>query len=351
MNKTSVPQDVTRQREANDAIYADLDKLAAEAEKAEVGNPGAPAPDVDLQAPPATLEPGTPEITPAPEATEEIAILRKNVDQLTKALSDLQAVLDDENRDTWKQKFLVMDGKFKHEIQPAAQKIKDLTEENDRLKTELAAKGKVAPSDSPENLDEEDKQLVDEMGITPALYLQLKKKLGVAAKAPEAPAAPAKTAEPAAAEEEHSVDSSAALQTYNTLLDVKSAGWRDTVNNPDFAQFLSTVRESIGGKPGRTLREVLVDADARFDADTVSRIYLAFAKRAPKAAEPSRPSREAAPASSKGGSSTLEAKSWTPEEIQQFNSDVAQGKIKRGSDEFKKVKASIDNFLENMRIT
>ena len=348
-----LPKNVQEQKDAANKLFDDLEKGA--------GTPGTPAPPAETP-PIATAEApkpdeGTP-ATPAPASTEDVEALKQQISSLTQALTEVQAALADENRDTWKQKYLVVDGKHKAETAPALKRVHELEVEIARLKTEVeaakASKPDVPKADAP--LDETDLAIMNKMGIDEETYRLMDKKWSIKERqtAPQEPAKePAKAVEPEppAAPAQPKIDP--ARTAYLTLLDQNIPDWHNTMKMPEFVQFLNKMKESVGGVEGRTLREILIQADAENNAALVTRVYQAFYKlSAPApAGSPERPSREAAPTSSKSGSGDpVTPETWNMEKIIKFESDIATGKIKIGSAEHTAGRKAIDEHLAGAKI-
>lgn len=349
---TQVPQNVKRQREDGDKLLEDFLKGAAPAQ----GTPEPPAPVAP--APPAAEPPKPVEGTPppaAPATTEDVATLKKQIEDLISALTAAQAVLADENRDTWKQKFHVIDGKYKAEIQPAAARIKELEADNGRLKTELEAAKTAKPVEKTPaavTVTETDRKVGESWGVAPeelANYRQgIVDSVLAALPKPQPPEPPAPTPKPSkaptsSAEPETEPAKSAISPdraAFNALLDVKAKGWREAMSTPAFLEYLKANRDHF---------YVLQAADAQLDSDTVARVYNTYFKTAaPAPAAPTLPSREAAPTSPKGGGSVSpEADDvWTLERVKWFEDQVATGKIKLNSPEYIKLRDSRDAALD-----
>jgi len=179
-------------------------------------------------------------------------------------------------------------------------------------------------------LPEEDRKLCEEIGIGEDTYLRLKKSLGQPTEQPrsETPQDPA-----------HKV--------FIARVDVKAHGWRAIRQKPEFAAFCNT---RPGGEYGQSYLEMLKDAARTFDADTTAMVYNTFIQSSP--ASPRKPSREAADSRSKGGDGIpVSVEPWNEERIAQFDRDLREGKIKRGSEKYKKLRASYDNFLSNLTVS
>lgn len=357
--RSAVPANVTKQKEDAYRQLDDLEKKGGDAK----GTPGQPAPQDTPPEPPKPGE-GTPPAAPAPAApaptdAEDPNVLKDQIAKLSKAITDLQAVIADENRDTWKQKFLVMDGKYKAETAPALKRASELDAENKRLVAELegARKTTVVPVEAA--VTDFDKKIGDKWGVDPAELAEYRQNITdavISRISKQAPAAqPAQPQEPepaqkpaasnAAQQPEPTESESRAIEAYKTLLDVKAPGWTVAQADPKFLTWLQANRDQY---------IALAQADRELDAETVAKVYRNYFRAQPAEpapAAPERPSREAAPSSSKGGSGSpgTQADAWPLERVQQFEQDVASGKIRMGSEEYKTLKASRDAFLAGIK--
>lgn len=348
--KSAVPQDVAQQKEDAYKMLEDFKKVPEN-----TGEP-TPTPPVAPAAPPA--EPPKPEDgKPAPEPTPEpaeVETLKQQNAQLLDLVSDLRKALSEENNDTWKHKYDVLNGMIKAKGPRDALQMKELKAEVERLKTELAAKPAASQSDNAP-LTEEEQAFRDEMGIEDSTFRRMKKLFAppvqpaaATAKQPEPEPEPELEPEPAPAAtqgEEKKVD----LGTRAFLLQLSSLapGWDKAVNSEGFKTFIVQ---------NRIFYDALKKATDNRDAEKTAEVYNYYFKSAipaPVAQVPKeeKPSREAAPSSSKGGSSLPEQKQkWTVERVRQFDDDVRTGKIPIGSEEYKKLKAERDESLSIINI-
>jgi hypothetical protein len=288
-----IPQDVKDQKEAAGKLL----------ENFEAGQPGSElAPDEPYR--------GTPSGEPAPGSLEDF---KQQVADLTRALTDLQASISDENSETWRHKYDVINGKYKAEIQPAAARIRELEETIVQLQQDMGREARIPVS-------AEERGLADDLGVDEETFVRMKKVFQPQAET---------SAEPAA-------QPSASRTAYFALLDAKARGWRETMNTEGFRLFL---------KQNPTAYNALVAADNALDAEGTAGVYNTFFQTSRR-----RGGREAAPSSSRGGGgfSSEDSQAWSLEEIQKFEKDVATGKIKMGSQEYKDLKASRDKFLESI---
>jgi hypothetical protein len=289
----TVPDDVTAQKEEAHKLLKDF----------EAGQPGAElAPDEPYR--------GTPSGEPAPGSLED---LKNQVENLTRALTDLQASMADENSDTWRHKYDVINGKYKAEIQPAAARIRELEETIVQLQQDMGREARIPVS-------AEERELAENLGVDEETFVRMKKVFQPQAET---------TADPAA-------QPSASRTAYFALLDAKARGWREAMNSEGFKLFLNQTPAAYNA---------LVAADNALDAEGTAGVYNAFFQTSRR-----RGGREAAPSSSRGGSgfSSEDSQAWSLEEIQKFAKDVATGKIKMGSKEYKDLKASRDKYLEGI---
>jgi hypothetical protein len=256
----------------------------------------------------------------------------------------------------------VLEGKLKTEGPQFAQQIREQKAEIDRLKTEiegLRSKASAADAMKPDELTDLDKKLMDELALEEPAYRLFVQRFGqpkaeIRTAAPVAAAAVVppsvepnpSAAEPAAVAPPVQPVISPARAAFNTLMDVKVKGWQEARKDPRFAAF---VRGTTEATSGRSLIDILAEADTALNSDIVAKIYQEYFKTVvPAPAEPVKPSRETAPTSKKAGSDEpVETIDWTVERIEQFEKNVATGKIKMGSEEYKTLKASRDKALEN----
>lgn len=359
---------VKKQKDEATALLAQFEKDAREAQ----GLPAEPAPAAPASDPaaspkpaegspaPATLEPAPTTPAPAPASAPanaeetEVVGLKKQLEDVSTALETLQkeyAKLQQENS--------VLAGRLSKQGPEFAQQIKDLKVDVERLTKELETAKKGTPAGKPADevsvkVTDSDKKRADNWGVAAEEIAEFRQDIisSVIAGLPKAPAAPepgpapaAEPAVPAAPAVQQPI--SPARQAFNTLLDVKAKGWREARLRPEFAAYVENTTEAT---TGRSLVDILAEADAQLDSNIVSRIYQAFfaaAKPAEPAPAPAKPSRETAPTSPRGGSEIPgEEEKWSLGRIQQFERDVATGKIKMGSEEYKTLKASRDKHLE-----
>jgi len=348
-----------------------LDKFFSEKEAAEkkgnteISNPPA--------AEPAKAEEAIP-VKPNAESAEEsvdtlkaeLATAREQVAELSTALTAMQTAIADENSETWKHKFEVLDGIAKTQGQRQSTRIKDLEADNKRLKDELEAAKTAAPVQATDpaavKVTEYDKATADEMGVAPELLARYRQdivksvmealpKPKEAAKPEPAPEIKEPEPEPAKVAAAPEVKLAPEQVAYLTLLNVQAPGWGEASKNPIFAEFIEKNHEMIGDQPGRTLREILIDAHTRRNAYTVASVYNAFLKSVKPAAASEKPSRESADSRSKGGDGAPVAREiWTPEKIRKFNEDVSLGTIKKGSLEYTKLMASYEAWKNNLTV-
>ena len=304
--------------------------------------------------------PGT---IPTAESTEEsieslkadIATAAQQIESLSTTLAETQKALTDQNNDTWKHKFDVLDGKMKKQGPEQAKRIKDLEAELEAAKTGKPATGEEKPQTT--TVTESDKKRGESWGVDPDEIASFRKDIvdQIMASIPKAektnklPEGEEPPAEPKADEQPTQAPQDQAKKAFLTLVDVKARGWQEIRQKPEFAAFCNT---RPGGQFGPTYLDYLKEAAQTLDADTTARVYNDFMKTVKPGPEaPKKPSREAADSRSKGGDGIPVAKEiWTPEKINQFNTDISSGKIKRDSPEYKKLKASYDNWVGNINV-
>ncbi len=176
--------------------------------------------------------------------------------QLEAALGQLQGILSDESRDTWRQKYRTIDGILKKRKTEDLAKIAELEVEVRTLQGELARheRGGSVELDEPVDLDAEDQRLVDRLGVAPEDYALMKRKM---------------TGQPSRADKAQDV----AKQSYLSTLNVLAPGWQDTKDDPMFSDYLNGFQDNASG---RTLLEVLRQADADADSVMVAKVYNEF---------------------------------------------------------------------------
>ncbi len=246
---------------------------------------------------------------PSPGSMED---LKRQVEDLTQVITQLQAASADENNETWRHRFSVLEGKYKAELPRAAERIRQLEDEITRLQEELGRKAQIP-------LSAEEREIADEIGVDETIIGRMKKIFRT-------------QAEPAA----EPATSSAAQTAYLALLDIKARGWREAVNSEGFDLFL---------KKNPAAYDALIAADKQRNAEGTAAVYNTYFQTSGR-----RGGRESAGSSSKGGSffSGENPQSWSMEQIQEFENDVAQGRIKMGSEKYKKLKASRDEYLATL---
>jgi len=344
-----VPANVKAQKDAADKLLEDLENRGAATPP---GPPAIPAPAAQAPAaePPKPGE-GTPPLYPA--APQPVPVVDDPV-ELKRQLSEVMAALDALQAEFARVQHheSVLEGKLKTEGPQFAQQIRDQKAELDKLKAEIEVLRSKAPAadaaKSDEPLTDLDKQLMDELALEEPAYRLFVQRFGQ-------PKAEARQAAPPAAEPQPAVVEpqappaqptlSPARAAFNTLMDVKAKGWQEARKDPRFADFVHGTAEATSG---RSLIDILAEADTALNSDIVAKIYQEYFKTvAPAPAEPTKPSRETAPTSKKAGSDEPgETEVWTVERIAQFEKDVATGKIRMGSEEYKTLKTSRDKALD-----
>jgi len=343
---------------------SESDKLLAEfmagKEAAEKGNTETPTPPEGEAA--LKTEEAIPDTTPTAESTEvsietlkaDLATVTQQVESLSTALAEAQKALTDQNNDTWKHKFDVLDGKLKKQGPEMAKRIKELETELVAAKSEEKPAGEVKPP----VIAESDKKRGESWGVDPDEIASFRQEIidQVLASIPKAektsklPEGEESAGEELKADEQPTqTPQDQANKAFLTLVDVKARGWQEVRQKPEFAAFCNT---RPGGEFGPTYLDYLKEAAQKLDADITARVYNDFMKTVKSAPDATKkPSREAADSRGKGGEGVpVATEIWTPESIAKFSTDVSSGKIKRDSPEYKKLKASYDNWIGNIKV-
>lgn len=296
-----------KEKEANDLEMEKISKAFG------TETTGEPAPGESHEGMDESQEGMPEEIGQSAEALGDVESLRRQVEDLTRALTELQAAMADDNNGTWRHKYDVLNGKLKAEGPRAAQTIRELKAEVARLQEFISSRGDRVP------LDTEEAEIIDELGISEDSYHKLKKKLAPVEHEPQ----------PAA--------NDAGTGAYLAILDARARGWREAMNSEQFRGYLQNNPE---------IYSALLKADGVQNASAVASIYNDYFAAVSPA---KRTSREAAPSNSRGGGVDMTAKNiWTEDMIDDLNHKVASGQLKMGSEKYKKLKASLDSFMENL---
>jgi len=351
------PKDVKEPSESEKLLNDFFKGAAPDGENTEIK-------DLPADSPPPKADEAIPAETPNAESTEkdelqtvkaDLETALAQISELSAALTAAQAALLDENSDTWKHKHNVLDGIMRKQGPEQAAKIKELEAENEKLRQ---APSKPAPSAlGNEPLSEEDQAFIDEAGISEKAFRYMAKRFT----APKAEAKPPVEPKPEITREPETPPAKTAAQetekqpspadaAFLTLVSVKAKGWQDVNANPiSRAAFAAFADTKPGGEFGPRYRDIMADAVAGLDADTVAKVYNAFFATTKKPAAPVKPSRESADSRSRGGGTTVIEDTWTPERIMKFNDDVNLGIIPRGSEEFNTQMASYEKWRKGQK--
>jgi hypothetical protein len=174
-------------------------------------------------------------------------------------------------------------GSIKGENERLKASLADLDRQVAELKTQLTAKKESAP----EELDDEDREIIERNGYDEDAYRLMKKKFS-----PRAPAQAETKPEPAPVKTEaRKVEPAQTDQrdTYFGTLDTLVGGSErrnKIVNDPEFARFLSFTDKGTN----RPIRDIAIDADSVNDAVLMADIYKAFEAWKPTTVQNKKPS-------------------------------------------------------------
>lgn len=308
---TAVPQSVQRQNERAEEL------LRQRAEARNTGNDPAPAAVQNDPAP--ANEPAPPA---QPQAGAELDTAKKEAE-------------------SWRQRYLVLQGKYDKEVPALSRQVGDLTEQIRELRQQLESRP-VTPPVSDEDRERFGEDMIDVVTRISAKVVEdavkpVKEQLGTVKETTET-----------VAKETHRTAEQRFWADFDKLLADKGLAFDSINNDPGFIKWLG----ETDGLSGVTRQKLLDEAISKFDAPRSARFFITYAEGLPKGDAASL-TQQIQPDNSAPGDDPLNSSKgrlWTRAQIKEFHEDVRRGKYKGREAEARGIELDIAAAYREQRI-